>query len=249
VGYSTIGQFEKSLEHYQHSEEIMGRIGDVRGMSMVLLNLGVLYDRMGRLDTSLEYYWRSLRIKSKIGDSVGVANIYNNIGSNYLDLERYEDALEHFRKNNSLMERAGDMWGIARSLNNMGEAEIALGRFTDAKEHCAEALRLGEKHSLTDITCYANILMGVIASHDGDYALADGLLAKGLELGRRTEDPFRVGMAHLCAARSLAQRGMKQDSIDRYSQALKTFEESGMGVPARRVRTEMLKIVESEAGR
>lgn len=244
VGYSTIGNFEKSLEYYKSSEEIMTKIGDVRGMSMVLLNIGVLYNRMGQYEKALEYNMKSLQIKKKIGDIVGVANIYNNIGGNYQDLERYDEAVEYFKQNYALMEESGDIWGVARSLNNMAESEIELGRISEARDHCKRSLELGIKHSLNDIQSYAYLLNGVIASHDGDYELADKHFEKGLELGKKTEDPFRIGMAYLYMAKSFVKREEHEIALDYYAETFKVFEDAKMETLAKRTREEMQSIID-----
>jgi tetratricopeptide (TPR) repeat protein len=240
-----LGKFDKSLEYYMKSEVIMKKIGDVRGLSMVLLNIGVLYDRMGQHEKSLEYYMKSLQIKKKIGDNIGVANVYNNIGVNYVYMEKYEEAVHNFYENLKLMEKCGDTWGVAQALSNMAESEIELGRIKDAKEHCRRSLELAEKHSLKDIVTYVYMLQGIMANSDKKFKVADELFAKSLSLAKETEERSRIGMVYLSIGKSLVQRGEKEKAVNSLASALKVFEESHIETLVRKTRLEMQKVVDS----
>jgi tetratricopeptide (TPR) repeat protein len=246
IVYVRIGKFDKALDHYEKSREIMQKIGDAKGMSMVLNNIGILYDKTGQLDKALEFYRKSLQIKRRIGDTVGVANIYNNIGSAYFDIGRPEEAIQNFNMNLELMEKVGDTWGVAQALSNMAESELELGKMSEAKEHCQRSLTVAENHSFKDIIAYDYMLMGTISCLDKDLEAADKFFADSLSLAKETEEPVRIGWVYLSIARSFVRRKERDKAIDNFANALKIFEDAQLETLAKKTRSEMQKIIETE---
>lgn len=249
VGHLWMGNFEKALEYYEKSSEIMRKIGNVKGMSSVFNNIGVLYNEIGQHEKCLEFFRKSLQLKKKIGDTVGIANIYNNIGAAYHFLGEMDKAIENIKLNLHLMKKVGDTWGIAQALSNMAEVELELGKIEEARLHCHKSLELAKKHAFKDIFSYNYMLMGTLASLDGDNEKADEFFMESLNYAKEIEEDKRIGMAYLSIARSLMGRGEKEKAIDNYSDALKTFESAQMEAMARKVREEMQPIVDKEKKR
>ncbi|KYK29841.1 MAG: hypothetical protein AYK23_04910 [Candidatus Proteinoplasmatales archaeon SG8-5] len=244
VGHFWLGKYEEALEYYGKSNEIMSKLGNVKGMSSVLNNMGVLYNDLGQHEKCLDYFRRSLQLKRKIGDKVGIANIYNNIAEAYFLMGEFGKSLNNHELNLEMMEKADDTWGIAQALSNMAEVELELDMISKAKEHSQRSFELAEKHSFTDILAYDYMLMGTLASLEGDYPTADRYFAESLNFAREIEEDKRIAMAHRSMARSYIRRGENQEALDHYSMALKVLEKAQMESLTKIIRNEMQSIID-----
>lgn len=84
----------KALEYYNRCFKIYEEIGDKRGMSTSLNNIGTIYADRGDMTKALEYYSQSLSIRQSINDKYGVANSFISFGSAYLTQKNYPEALK-----------------------------------------------------------------------------------------------------------------------------------------------------------
>ena len=82
-------------------------IGDKRGMSFSLNNIGGAYYDKGDYDKALEYYERALTIQEGLGARYGIGASLCNIGWTYYDKGDYDKAEKYLEKSLSMQKEIG----------------------------------------------------------------------------------------------------------------------------------------------
>ena len=59
---------KKSIEYFEQALQISRKIGDRRGESNHLTNLGLAYGHQGQVDKAIDYYEQARAISREIGD-------------------------------------------------------------------------------------------------------------------------------------------------------------------------------------
>ncbi|WP_184078101.1 BTAD domain-containing putative transcriptional regulator [Nocardiopsis mwathae] len=140
--YAFQGRTELLITIQGKALEISRAQGNERGISIMLVGLGIAHCLSGRFETSIRFLSEALEILNKIGEERGVLRVYGNLGMVYERMGRFHDALSCAWK---VLERAvseGD-----RRLEVMQRANIALmyqvlGDYPKAIEFCEVARRI-----------------------------------------------------------------------------------------------------------
>ena len=74
-----IGDLDGALKCYKEALEIDEQLGDLKGKSIVLNNIGSILSDRGDLDGALKYYKEALEIAEQLGDLKGKTTRLNNI--------------------------------------------------------------------------------------------------------------------------------------------------------------------------
>lgn len=143
--FYNIGDYTKSMELHRTCMKIREQVGDKKGISSSLSNIGVLYKIQGDFTTAIDYYTKSLKIKEELGDQKGIAISLNNIGNIYSNQMDYNKALDCFSRGLSIMEKMKDEMGIAGSLANCGMIYYGKKDFKKAEEYYNRSLVIREK--------------------------------------------------------------------------------------------------------
>jgi tetratricopeptide (TPR) repeat protein len=94
--YQYKGDYDEALKQYQKALEISEKIGDIKGVSYSLHQIGMIYQDKGDYDEALKQYQKSMEIKEKIGDIPGLAISMGQMGNLYLQKKEFANALEFF---------------------------------------------------------------------------------------------------------------------------------------------------------
>ncbi|MBI5507661.1 MAG: tetratricopeptide repeat protein [Deltaproteobacteria bacterium] len=101
---------------------IYDRLGHVRGMGLVLQNLGMFALDTGALIQARRYLERALPLKQQVEDPLGTAVVLDALGQ-VSHLEGREDlAIPCFEQALSLREKAADVGGVGQSRVNLAQA-------------------------------------------------------------------------------------------------------------------------------
>ena len=73
------GDWSKALECWERAKILYEKSGDKQGISIILNNIGNIYDNRGEWERALKYYDRCLKLKEELGDKQGISNTLNNI--------------------------------------------------------------------------------------------------------------------------------------------------------------------------
>jgi CHAT domain-containing protein len=91
-----LGQYPKAIDYYQQALVITREIGDKKGISMNLTNLGVVYDDLGQYPKAIDYYQQALVIQREIGVISWLT--YRGLASAEAHLQLYDDAIKHYEQ-------------------------------------------------------------------------------------------------------------------------------------------------------
>jgi tetratricopeptide (TPR) repeat protein len=160
------GRYEDATALIERSLDAKRALGDDWGVSVGLLNLGVLRMMHGDPEGSRRNFEESLALKRVLGDSQGIAIVLNNLA----DLALYEDedyaaARDTYTESLALRRSLGDRQGVGIALVSLARAALEDGDRKAAGALAAESLEifaeLGDRENLTTVLeCIADLALG-----------------------------------------------------------------------------------------
>lgn len=115
-----LGNYDKTLGYFRQALHMYEEDGDLKGISKMYNNLGILYQDFEQLELSLEYYERSLELKRQFGDSSLLPSTYCNIGLIYLRLNQAEKARPYFKQALAIDYVLNNRHGLVYTYENLG---------------------------------------------------------------------------------------------------------------------------------
>lgn len=122
----------ESTLYHQRALDLFTEIGNKRGESVALTNIGINYMLLRAHDKALTYLYPSLRISEEIGNMDDITNSYQNIASVLSSLERDEEAkayrlkiLAYGEKTNNWYKIVYAAGSLAGNYKNMGILDSA----------------------------------------------------------------------------------------------------------------------------
>jgi tetratricopeptide (TPR) repeat protein/tRNA A-37 threonylcarbamoyl transferase component Bud32 len=186
--YLYLNRYDEAMDHYQKSLDIRERIGDRRGVSVVLANVAWVLDIEGRYDEAIQRVQQALVIQQEIGDHDLLAESYSNLGDLYQNSGRVEEALTAYQESMKILRDSGDEASLAFNLSSMGYINTVLGNYVEAfffvKEALAKRREMGDK---PDIILSLNDI-GILEQIQGRYEEAIKYNLEGLSLAREIDD-------------------------------------------------------------
>ena len=221
--YKVTGDYDKAMEIFTSALKQAEELGDKRGMSANINNIGVIYMNKGDYDKALDYYERSFEISEELGDKRGMANI----GSIYENKGDYDKALDYYERSLEISEELGDKDGIGSSLvgigivySNRGDDDKALDYFTRSLEIEEE---LGDKRGMA--TSLNNI--GIQYREKGDYDKALDYYEKSLEIEEELGDKRGMASSLNNIGSIYRAKGDDEEALDYFTRSLEIEEELG----------------------
>ncbi|WP_443937381.1 tetratricopeptide repeat protein [Pedobacter sp. MW01-1-1] len=145
VLYYYIKQPVKAKRNYVAALAIYKQQNDLRGQTIVLGQIGQLWEKSQQYDSAFYYQKLALKINERTGDKAGAAKIYENLGSIYEDLEKYDQAYSNFKQSLQLYQEVKDEIGSIEVINNLGDVLRKTGRYQESISQTENALKLAQK--------------------------------------------------------------------------------------------------------
>ena len=205
--YYRLGNFKKALPYLEESLTLARELGELRGETLVLNNLSLIYKAFGDYQKALEYSQRDLAISQMIGDKTGKGATLGSIGSIYYAQGEYEKALSYFEKSLEFVD------GKSETLGNMSNIYLAQGDYEKAIFYLQIALEHVEDKA-TEASITNNI--GVIYRERGDYGTALSYFQNSLALSQKIGDKKGEGS-------NLGNIGIVYFELRNYKEALNNF--------------------------
>jgi serine phosphatase RsbU (regulator of sigma subunit)/TPR repeat protein len=131
--YSNIGaiqfyieNFDKAIEYFKKSQQIIEAIGTPKQIAQGLSNIGEAFRNIEQLDSAIIYLNRSYSIFKEIKHTNGLATSLNNIGNIYAQQKDYYKAIDYYERSlvhKYIMNKPRD---LAVACNNLGEMYFIL---------------------------------------------------------------------------------------------------------------------------
>lgn len=144
--YANADDNPHALEYFGQALAIFRQMGDLKGESYALNNIGIIYHQgMDDPDKAMEYFQASLAIKEKIKDNYGIPRSYSNLGAISEDRENWEEALMYYRKAEVLFAALHDDAASATNYNAIARVLMSQGRYDEAYTNVSLALQKATK--------------------------------------------------------------------------------------------------------
>jgi tetratricopeptide (TPR) repeat protein len=143
--YSTFGQNEKAIEHYQQALAIARETGDRGNEGTWLGDLGNVYSYLGQNEKAIEHYKQALAIARETGDRGSEGTWLGNRGDAERDMGQTEKAIKHIGRALAIARETGDRINEGTTLGNLAECYADLGQNEKAIEHYQQALAIARE--------------------------------------------------------------------------------------------------------
>ena len=201
------GDLRQAAARYATSLALWRRLGDQRGIAVVLGHAGVLaYDR-GDFAAAAALHQESLELRRAIGDGWGVALTLNNLGEVRRQQSDHRWAVLLYEESLALFRSLGDKYGLAMVLMNLGGVMHDEGDAVRALAPLRESLTLWQEleEQVNSAECVES-LVGVAAAQ-GQAVRAARLSGAAAGLRAATGAPLSPAdrprfERHLAAARA-----------------------------------------------
>ena len=145
VSFWLKANYLEAVNYYERSLKIREEIGDKKGISASLYNIGNIYLRQDNYPQALDYHQRSLKIEEEIDNIEGVALSLGNIGVIYSHQNNYSKALDYYERSLKIQQERGDKQGIANSLANIGFNYNKQDNYSKALDYYSKSLKIREE--------------------------------------------------------------------------------------------------------
>jgi gluconokinase len=134
------GHLNESERLYAQASDLAAKAGDVRLLSMIEQNLGVLLNMRGNLAGAEARYSHSLGSFDGANDEEAVSWVLNNIGMLYTKLGHYQRAIETLERGLAIAKARNDALVESILTLNLAEVWVAVGKLDQAEQACRTSL-------------------------------------------------------------------------------------------------------------
>lgn len=132
----------EALDYCQQAMTIYEKLGDLQGTSMVIYNIGLIYQKDGQNQRAKEYYQRSLAIKQEIGDRAGAARRLAVLAAMAIEDEEFDHAIASIAESRVICEEIGDLQRLGEVLGTEGFLHIIIGEYRQAQAILERGLQI-----------------------------------------------------------------------------------------------------------
>lgn len=147
---STRRDNKHALQHYRQAEQLYREVGELRGISMVVYNIGLLYHIEQNHAQFHHYVQESLMLKRQIGDRAGIARRFAALSIKSLLDEDWEQAKRYAEESLAICEETGDRERWSYCVEVQATIYFAMADFEQARLILEEAIILIEQQAATE---------------------------------------------------------------------------------------------------
>jgi len=225
--YSNMGDYDKAMEIYMSALKQSDVLGDKRGMSNGLNNIGILHYMKNDYEKALDCLGKSFAIQEELGDKRGMGNCLNNIGLVHKIKNDYEKALDYYGRSLAIQEELGNKRGMSACHINIGIVHNSKGDYEKALDYYGRSLAIREELGDKRQMGYNLNNIGNVHQNKGDYEKALDYYSRSLamqeEIGNKDGMAYslhNIGNVH-------KNKGDYERTLDYYGRSLAIREEIG----------------------
>jgi tetratricopeptide (TPR) repeat protein len=223
--YQQTGQWQQSVESYEHSLAISENIGDVLAVARTSNNLAVILVGRNELQRAAELYKLSSEQFARIGSQLGVAVTTYNRGEVLLLQGQAAAALELFQQSIALFEQIKVRNFLPEVLRLAAEASLALKQIAAARDYAARSLALADELGMAVEVAVARRVQGQIALHQHELLPAGELLTQALSELQPLDNRYELGKVLVWLARLAMYQARIEPAREHLAQAERIFQE------------------------
>jgi tetratricopeptide (TPR) repeat protein len=160
------GRFDKAVDCFQRSYDLLVQRGDQRGQAMVLNSLGVLHHRMGNIDKAVEAFESSVKIGKGLNDLRHLAIAHTAFGRTLLNGGNPERGANELGEAFVFEESIKSRRGVELVMPLLATALAQIGRPDELSDYLRRALSVAPNSRvllrLQDSASSADLLEGSI---------------------------------------------------------------------------------------
>ena len=182
-----VGDWAEGLRYYERAHALYRRLGDERGIGLLLPRLAAEAQRTGDLVKARTLCEESLALHRRGGFKKGEATALGILGYVEYREGRYEEALELSDRSASLAEEVGMRWWQVGALQHAAECALRLSRPDEARPRARKGLSLSHPVGARQHTVFGLGLLAWTAAESGEAELAGrlwGAIEAEVERGR-----------------------------------------------------------------
>lgn len=192
--YYRLGKYEKALVNYRKSLETSMQLGDTVKTTMLLGNVGDVYQSLGNYDVALDYYnqmydlLKKKEFVSKESRSSDISLALTKIADTYFYTEKFRQAALHYQMLYDRNKLDGSKHGMALALNNLALSFFAEKELGKAEKAYQEAINLNEEISDNYGLSVAMLNMARLYESKHLYAESMEMIFRALPIIKEMED-------------------------------------------------------------
>ncbi|TVQ92844.1 MAG: tetratricopeptide repeat protein [Bacteroidetes bacterium] len=243
--YFNMGDYIKSLTHYQNALDIYESINSMKNRGAIHLGFGNIHNELGNFNRAMQEYELALKEYENVEDNNALSNIHSSIGSLYFDYQDFENAEYHFNKALNYARLLKNDRMLAHSFLNLG----ILATLTDDYRMALEQYQMGLEYAREGQSFHIISLMlrnmALAYSRLEEHEKGLEMVLESLDIAQRIESIDAQAQANRVAAEILQIQGQYADAL-RYYQIYKVLSDSLLDIEKQKQLNEISAIHESE---
>jgi tetratricopeptide (TPR) repeat protein len=227
------GLLGEARVRFEHSLKLLEGAGDQQSIAVALHELGRLALTQERLTDAGRYFNRSLEIDRELADQRGIARNLSELGRLKQASGDQDAAKSLYLQSLNIQEALEDKHGTASTLLQLGALSLEAESLPEAQAYFQESLRISQEMNDERTEAQAHFGLGIVASRQGNLAVAVKLLRATVTTFKRLKLPPESVQAELSAAETELKQ--KTPAENRFRKAAKRSVKQSHSAPGKRV--------------
>lgn len=220
-----LANYPQAIAAYQESLRIAREIGDKRGESITVCNLGIVYKNLGNYRQAIAFHEMDLTISREIDDKWGEACALGNLGLTYNDMGEYRQAIDYHFRALELRQGTNDKRGKAADLGNIGLSYYNIGEYKLAIDYHSQCLEIIKELGYRRDECNTLSDLGIVYHALGNYQKALAYHQQALCIAVEIKDLRAEGTALSDMGDTQIQLAEHEEALKNLNRALSIFRE------------------------
>ncbi len=186
-------QPDKSLELLEQALELARTTTNQKLIADCYITLGVIIGhKPGQLEMAIHHNQEALNPYHAMGDLRGISMATYNLSLYYRDRDKLQEARELCEQSLQIKYQIGDRAGAARRLSVLAGWDMQEEEFESAIERLDESMLICEELGEVGRLTYTLTQQGLLRIIMNDYASAEDILQRGLQLTIQSDDLYHM---------------------------------------------------------
>jgi len=191
--YIDQGKYNKAIEFYEKSIDLLKKTGHIYQMSDVYNRIGVAYCKQGdKVEKALEYYLKRIETSSRIGDILGVGYSLSNAGECYTYRMQLDEALKCCNRAMEIFKKTDEKRMIANTLMVYGMIYGHKRDWVKSKEYFENAIGISQKINSPEMLAQNYFNYAFMLRDKGELAHARDYLEKAIKIYKDLGNTIKV---------------------------------------------------------
>ncbi|MFO7369869.1 MAG: tetratricopeptide repeat protein [Bacteroidales bacterium] len=195
--YINLSDYDKAVKSFTQALAIAEALDDKKSMAQCYNNIAIIHKYHTDYATAMDYYDKAAALSTSISDKLLLSQVYSNISTIKFLQKDFMSAIDFCIKALALQQANNDLYGIGINYANLGEYYFAVHQndslntvysktaLDSSAHYYRKSLSLATELQDEQRICNAKIGLGLISSHNQDYAGAYRYFNEAVEISRR----------------------------------------------------------------